>query len=220
MEDFLMCIKEKWNTPIDMDCRDEHHFDHRIIRADNTILTTEGFLVRKTRILNNEDGQSAIEFILTFSFCIGLTFLFLNQALNVTEGYLVHYVNYMSARTYLTHDSGNDVKVNNLNQAKAKAQEVFNRFPINRDGLDFRVLDSSEGTGLFNGTIIQFERRMSTLPVVGGSDQALFYSESFLGKEPFRITCLQMVCAAMIGDYNTCKSQTEQLSVVLYDNGC
>ena len=41
-------------------------------------------------IQNNEKGQSAIEFILTFAFGLGIVFLVSIQGLNVTKGFFVN----------------------------------------------------------------------------------------------------------------------------------
>jgi len=173
-------------------------------------------------ILHNEKGQSAIEFILTSSFAIGITFLFLNQALNLTEGYLNHYVNFMSARAYLVHDEGVDSKLTNIAAAVTLAESVYESYPLESFGIisDFKVNTQEAASAIFTGTISSFEKRLSSLPMVGGSENALFYSEAFLGKEPSRFTCSEMVCAAISGSTTQCRSQAETMDIVLYDNGC
>lgn len=174
------------------------------------------------RTLNNENGQSAIEFILTFSFALGLTFLFVNQAINLTGGYFAHYVNFMAARTYFVHEVGIDVKETNISRAKQLAGEVFDSYPLKNFGVnaDFKVISANENNAVFTGTVLSFEKALSSLPVVGGREKALFYSEAFLGKEPVRATCMQMVCAAITGNQNECKTKYENMDIVLYDNGC
>jgi hypothetical protein len=182
----------------------------------------EGSLVQVMRTHNNEKGQSAIEFILTIAFALGVTFLFVNQALNLTEGYLAHYVNFMASRAYLVHDGGGIRKDNNLNLAAAKANEVYKSYPLENFGIkaDFKVISSNDANGIFTGTVVQFEKPLSALPVVGGGEDAIFYSESFLGKEPMRITCSEMICAAISGSLNECNSGADNMDIVLYDNGC
>ncbi len=186
----------------------------------------EDFLDQLKPILKNEDGQSAIEFILTFMFALGLVFVFLNQAINYTAGYLNHYVNFMAARTYLVADSGVNVSSTALNFAASAAEDKFNSYDLpsfgiaSTDGSSFEVITPIVGNGLFTGTVSQFTKRLSSLPVIGGGASAQFYSESFLGKEPTRITCYEMVCAAMTGSATSCASLAGGTDFVLFDNGC
>lgn len=180
------------------------------------------FLVQEMHIHKNEEGQSAIEFVLTFAFALGITLLFVNQALNLTSGYLNHYVNFMSSRAYLVHETGIDNVTTNMNASVDQARDVFNGYPIQNFGIKaaFEVITLDKGSPLFSGTVSQFEKSLSSLPVVGGGEKALFYSESFLGKEPLRITCSQMVCAAITGNPGECAQNAENIDIVLYDNGC
>jgi hypothetical protein len=180
----------------------------------------EDSLVQKTPILN-ESGQSAIEFILTFMFAFGITFLFINHTLNITSGYFAHYVNFMAARTYLTVESGSDAFEQNNAHAKRLAKEVVNRFPLKKFGIDpkLEVISFDDGSALFSGTTLYFEQKVSLMPIIGGKDKGRFLSESFLGKEPTISNCLQMVCQAMTGSRDSCKG-ISQKSMTLYDNGC
>ena len=185
-------------------------------------LITNNFSERKLAIHNNEKGQSAIEFILTFAFALGVTFLFVNLALNQTNGYVAHYVNFMAARSYLVHDVGSNNFQTNINQAKVEADKVFTDFKLETIGLDGvkEIITSEQGSGLFSGAIFKFERKLSSLPLVGGGATAQFYSEALLGKEPTRITCSRMICAAMTGNPSTCESDQKTMDITLYDNGC
>ncbi len=186
------------------------------------IHTMEDFSVQKMHTLKNEKGQSAIEFILTFAFALGLTFLFVNQALNLTSGYLNHYVNFMSSRAYLVHETGVDNVSTNTSASVEHATDVFNGYPMENFGItaEFEVITARKGSPLFSGTVSQFKKSLSSLPIVGGGEKALFYSESFLGKEPLRITCAEMICAAMTGNVGECQQRSESIDIVLYDNGC
>ena len=170
-------------------------------------------------VVNNQKGQSAIEFILTFVFAIGVTFLFVNQAINLTGGYLVHYVNFMSARAYLVHDVGSNVPSEQA--AEGKAREVFKSYKLEDFNINasFEVITSEAANALFTGTVMQFEKKLSSIPMVGGGQTANFYSESFLGKEPSRFTCYQMVCAAITGSQGGCNGSTDS-DLTLFDNGC
>ncbi len=179
------------------------------------------FLVQEMRIRDNEKGQSAVEFILTVAFALGMTFLFVNQALNLTAGYLAHYQNFKAARAYFTFETGVNNQQTNLTQAIHKVEKVFNNKLLEAFGAEegkFKVITNRTGSAIFSGTVFQFKMPISTLPFVGGEDKALLYSESFLGKEPTRVICQEMVCAAISGDTKKCSSG--DMDIVLYDNGC
>lgn len=194
-----------------------------VINMSHTVLKVErvDFLEQKMLIPDNEHGQSAIEFILTFAFALGVTFLFVNQALNLTTGYLAHYVNFMAARTYLVAEDGSLNESANLNTAQSEAILTFKSFGVEKVALDGvpEILPRNKASALFTGTIFQFKRKLSSLPIVGGGKEALFYSEAFLGKEPLRVNCAKMICAAMTGNQDACTDNTAS-DKVLYDNGC
>ena len=127
------------------------------------------FLGQKMHIHKDESGQSAIEFILTFAFALGVTFLFVNQARNMTEGYLVHYANFMASRAYLTYDTGGNNKQGIIRDAGDFAEDVFKDYKLQIFGVEakFEVIDRNRGSALFSGTVAQFEKPLSSLPVVG-----------------------------------------------------
>lgn len=193
--------------------------NNRTIEMENMIRIMIDSLDPEMRTLNNEKGQSAVEFILTFAFALGLTFLFVNQAINLTAGYLNHYVNFMASRAYLVHETGVNNRATEIRAAAGAATDVFKSYPLKKFGVDatFEVLTSDKGSGLFNGTISKFKRPLSSLPVIGAGEDAQFYSESFLGKEPLRITCADMICASITGSTSQC---SDTVDMVLYDNGC
>ena len=210
------------NTPIDMVWLVKFHFPDRIIALIFMILINRGFLLERIPTPGDELGQSAIEFILTFAFGLGLTFMFASQALNMTKGYLVHYVNFMASRVFLVADAGVEVEATNFQRAESKAQEQFRQYPLSTFGIsaNMQLNRPSRGQGLFSGAITEFEEELSVLSTVGGKGSVFFYSESFLGREPFRSTCYEMVCEAVSGSTNTCQGSSQQMDVVLYDNGC
>lgn len=173
-------------------------------------------------IHHNEKGQSSLEFILTFAFGLGLTFLFLNQAINFTTGFLNHYVNFMASRAYMVHEIGVDNLDTNVNVAGDIAREVFGDYNLRNFGLspDIQIITTREGSGLFQGTVASFSKQLSSLPFIGSGEDAVFYSESFLGKEPVRYTCYEQVCAAITGSSGGCRNIADETDMVLYDNGC
>lgn len=167
---------------------------------------------------NNESGQASIEFLLTFSFGIGFTILFLGLALNMTKGYLVHYANFMASRTYLSHDiAATESLESALNQAEKMAEETFKSYPLGAFDIavDLKVNSPLEVPALMSGTTATFMERLTPFSLVGGDSEAVFHSESFLTKEPPRLQCLRSVCQAM--GLSNC---TNVLDITAFDNGC
>lgn len=185
----------------------------------------EGYLVPTTHTHRdifklNQNGQSAIEFILVIGFALGITFLFTTQAMNATKGYLVHYANFSASRVYLVHDGGNRSIGPNYAAAAAAAQDQMDSF--NLDSL-FGVKTDCEvenENALFTGTVCRYEVVLNYFPMMAGGDNAKLVSESFLGKEPLRSTCYEMTCQAVSGSRNDCQSKFETMDITLYDNGC
>ena len=216
-----MFIKENWSILIDMLYMEEKDTQNQTTAQSlMTHTQEEDSLVRKNPILGHEDGQSAIEFILTFAFSLGFVFLFVNLALNLTAGYLNHYVNFMASRTYLTADTGVDNVDNTLNNAAGQARDVFDKYPLAAFGVDadFEVIRMGTRNGLYVGTTSTFSKPISSMSIVGSTEEATLLSESLIGKEPVRKTCYDLICGAMTGN-PSCNSP-EDFTMVLYDNGC
>lgn len=184
------------------------------------------FSSQRTTILSNEDGQSAIEFILTFAIALGITFIFINQVVNMSEGFLVHYANFKASRVFLVQETGSNLVESNFATAANRAKKEFERyFAKNFKGVNARFETFSSkpqgnNSALFTGTTAFFDKRLSALPFIGGKVKVNLLSESFLGKEPDRQTCLEMVCQAITGSRQSCDSNAGGLDVTLYDNGC
>lgn len=177
--------------------------------------------------LNNDRGQVLLEFILVMVFALGITFIFVHMSLNYTVGYLNHYATFMSSRTFLTFDSSSNNPSSSWSAARAEALKTFKRYQLTKFGIpnitqnDVKMhtaVGGTQNTMLFVGVTSLFERQLSSFDSVGGTEPAKFFSESLLGKEPVRMTCLEQVCAAM--GLSDCPSKAQTLDVVLYDNGC
>lgn len=177
--------------------------------------------MNQEKLIHSEKGQSMIEFILTLSFSLGIIFLFTTLATNLTSGYLVHYVTFNASRTYLSYDGSFGTPENSIGPARGKAIEVFNRYGLDKIGIPssgFTILPpgpSAQGNALMVGATTRFEKPISNFKVVGGSEKAVFLSESLLGKEPTRAECFQMVCEAM-GIPNC----GDTYDITVFDNGC
>lgn len=165
----------------------------------------------------NEKGQSTIEFIMTLSFALGVSFLFISQSLNSTIGFLVHYATFMGGRTFLSYDSGSNSATNSIDIAANRAVETFNRYTLTRYNISPQI-NMNKPTGnssLFSGITAQYERLLTPYKMVGGGSKATYYSEGFLGKEPTRSSCRETTCGAM--NLSSCSAS---MDITLFDNGC
>jgi hypothetical protein len=178
----------------------------------------QGSLERmKNMVDKNEKGQSTIEFILTFSFAIGISFLFISQTLNLTIGFLVHYATYMGGRTFLTHDTSSNELSSVLASAGNTAKKSFARYSLSRFDISptVEIISPERGSSLFSGITAKYERLLTPYKMVGGGKKATYFSEGFLGKEPTRNQCFRLTCTAM--GLSSC---TEAKDITLFDNGC
>ena len=185
-------------------------------KTDSSVLWTHTHL-------SNQRGQVAIEFILVIGFALGVTFLFMSQTFSTTKGYLLHYANYAASRVYLTYDPGVADIMRNYSDAERRAMEHLDTFELdNLFGIDAdcEFLNFQSTNALFTGSVCRFEANMNFFPLVGGGEDAKLVSESFLGKEPVRSTCYQILCQTMSGNRQSCEQQFESMDITLYDNGC
>ena len=179
-------------------------------------------------------GQAMVEFIMTVGFSLGIIFLFIQLAFNMTSGYLAHYATFMASRNYLVVDHGANDEKTVFRVAENKAREMFKSYQLEKFFIKDGVLTFSPvpqpGPGnreaqLYVGSKFTFEKKLSFLPLVGGDKKATMISESFLGKEPTRGQCLQRICqimnlkiGAMIGIQDICADNFQHKT--LYDDGC
>lgn len=178
-----------------------------------------GFSLDSMHTHLNERGQVAIEFILTFAFGLGIVFLISIQGLNVTKGFFVQYANYMASRAYLVDDRGVDIEQTMLQRAQEKALQVFDSYSVDEIGVQAtnQIVNPQAGRGIYVGSTVLFSEPISALPIIGGATRVNLYAESFLGREPFRITCFQQTCQALTGSVDGCGDNGD---MVVYDNGC
>ncbi len=175
---------------------------------------------------SNQQGQSTIEFILTFAFGVSLILAVFNTSLNYATGYLVQYATFMASRVYLTADNhaGNFGSVGfSLNGAGEKARSAFASYNLsvfrvpNENFVVNRVEDVDDNTqNMTVGAFTTFELTIDLLGKVAGQKKLELVSESFLGKEPTRAECATRVCVALTGQEN-CDAT---MDVTLFDDGC
>lgn len=226
-ESFLKSLELNQNTLIDTLLEAESFGESPNTIGPMTLIKKvqkRGFSVQKSPIqIINQKGQSTIEFILTFAFAIGISFLFVANSLNMTTGFLMHYATFMSGRAFLTFDLNSQNLSSNLNGAERVAKDVFKNYKLTRFGVKnsnfevFKPKPVGDNSNLFSGARAKFEKRLTPYRLVGGSAKATFMSEGFLGKEPPRIQCWKMICMAMTG--GDCASSGE-MDITVFDNGC
>lgn len=159
----------------------------------------------------DESGQSTIEFVLSLSFAIGITMLFVSQALNMTIGFVVHYGTFMAGRTYLVHDGIAPA------EAGDEARRTFEQYNLASFDIEpnLRIVDK-ESSVLYSGVTAQYDKLLSPFRLILDGERATFFSEGLLGKEPTRSTCFQQTCYA-VGGNGSCNQSWD---VTLFDNGC
>lgn len=171
--------------------------------------------------INNEDGQSTIEFILGFTFTIGILFVFISLGLNYGVGYLNHYATFMASRVFLVAENSGFDSNGSYQKGEDQGREIFNSFTLDRFGarnmnLEFNT-PGEANLKAYIGAYTIFERPLSQFQAFGGGINLTLHSESFLGKEPTRIDCALNTCEAMTGNRNGC---SPALDITLFDNGC
>lgn len=175
-------------------------------------------------LVNREDGQSIIEFIISFTLSIPFLYLFLKIALNYTEGYLIHYANFMASRAYKVYENSSNQELGFQGGAENHARDLVNTiFPLQRVSGDFSVSHPTTGSPHFNvfvGTVVQYQTQFS-IPLVIGTNRTLnMISESYLGRTPSRARCLRRICDSMTPlGVGQC-SNREASIMTLSDNGC
>lgn len=178
--------------------------------------------LRRLKLTQNSDesGQSTIEFLTTFIFVAGFIFLFVRLSLVYTNGYLVHYANFMASRTYLVIDDNLANVVGTDIVAFNEAKKTFERYKVGLfvPGITEKIQvndPESVPRKLFVGTIVNFTQRFPSASLIGAGKDMNFISESFLGREPTKSECLTRVCDAITAAGGSCDSFS-----TFFDNGC
>lgn len=176
---------------------------------------------KSPRLSKGEQGQSTIEFLLSFIFAFAFLLIFVKTAINITNGFMVHYATFLASRTYLVWDNNSNTPSTADNAAATMALETFRSIPLPAifwQGFEYEpVFNSPEGphAKLFTGVYINFQSRMNLGSVIGGNQPLELTSESFLLREPTRAECLQRICYTMGLIGANC-----EVHATLEDNGC
>lgn len=169
-----------------------------------------------------KSGQSTIEFLFSFIFVFGFVFLFLKVSYNYTNGFLVHYANFMAARAYMVVDTNSNSPDGSDAAAAKRATEIFdNQFALDKFipgfGRGKLKINSPTYSGhkLYIGAYVEYSEKFSSSPVLGGTSRLKLMSESFLGREPTRSECLARICQSVVALGSDCTAH-----VTIADNGC
>lgn len=171
---------------------------------------------------NNKKGQSTIEFLSSFAFILSILFLYVKMALNITNGYLLHYATFMASRAFLVETGGSNSNGGSDTAAIASAQKVFSLYSDSYVGLksppkmDKHTADSGV-KAVYIGIIGEIKQAFSFSKLIGGTKLMHYVSESFLGREPMLEECLSQVCAALGASGS---DQACNVASTLVDNGC
>lgn len=171
--------------------------------------------------MNKESGQSTIEFLSAFVFVITLLFVYIKMAVNITNGYLVHYGTFIASRAYLVFDNNEDF-VGSDGGAATKANEVFDSVVFNFEGsgTSKEVFGPDEPNNpVYVGYVASFEQRFAFSNLMGGAEPIEFISESFLGREPSRSECVSQVVEAIKDAVIDCEGAGRG-HCTIGDNGC
>ncbi len=177
----------------------------------------------KNTLLESEEGQSTIEFIVVFVLMFGFMFVYLKIALNFARGYMVHYATFQAARAYLVYDENKGNETQTDDRASNRAKEVFKRYMVHNQG-DPSFNDPPGNTSvarLYVGAIMKYEEKFSFGFPFASLDAMEMISEAFLGREPTRQTCLERTCkAAKDLGAPSCDGGGNVPHHTLSDNGC
>jgi hypothetical protein len=171
-------------------------------------------------MIKNERGQSIIEFLMTITLLMAFVFLFLKIALNYTNGYMVHYANFMASRAYMVVDRNSNEPSGSDGEALTRAQTVFSKYNVAAmvSGFSGELQANSPddvSRNAFVGTWVEYTDLFSFSALMGGKTDINFITESFLGREPTRAECVARICRMMQDLGSDC-----EFHVTLDDNGC
>lgn len=179
---------------------------------------------------SSESGQSLVEFALSILLVFGMLFFFIQLAFVLSWGNYVQYATFMSARAYLSagpsrqnqEDRAMEVLSRMVKQGTISNADRFPMIAVGEGGEDSIVKGASVGGGpgfdptnydlsWMQGVRYTFRSRLFVLPIgkpgsvpAASTGQAVFTSESWLGRDPA---------------YRDCLSVMQQLKGQI-DNGC
>ncbi len=172
------------------------------------------------RHIHNECGQSTMEFLLSFTFVFAIIFFIFQVGVTFTNGYLIHYATFMASRTYLVIDNNSNSIATGDEDAKGRAISVFDNVKVDKfiPGFGSNLMINHPmqiPNNLFVGAWVEYPEKYGISEIIGGIKQVKLRSESFLGREPSRVTCLTRICEAMKEVGGDCGD-----NATFFDDGC
>lgn len=168
-------------------------------------------------LFKKQEGQSTIEFLISFTIIFGMTFFIVTTTMNYGNGFYLHWATYAASRVYLTYETNdNNGLAGVFGGARTQATNLFNAYGINGATIEFND-DNSAGRNVLIGAYAEFESKFSPMSNIGNNEKVKFRSESFLGREPPRGYCFEMI-RERIDDATGGGPITKFMTV--FDNGC
>jgi hypothetical protein len=173
------------------------------------------------KIKMNDNGQSTIEFLVSFSVIFTILLTFVRIAFNATNGFYAHYAVFNASRAYLVSDENNNSLSNGDSNARDKAKQVYDRYKVEYllggSRPELKTNNPGDYPNMpYIGNYITFSMDFGVSSMIGGKGPLTMVSESFLGREPSRQECIERICSTFAAiDGGSCSSHT-----TIYDNGC
>ena len=192
-------------------------------------LLEESLMGVNKKFKKNHQGQSTIEFLVSFTLVLYFIFFFLKLSFIYTTGFLVHYAVFQSSRTYYSYDSKSNEVTTVYSDAEEKATDIFGRFSLdlfissfNANALTFNAPQTVEAP--YQGVLFEYQDNLRFSSAFGESEVLDLTSESLLGKEPSAARCLERIRNVIEAQENDSGINygggSEMNHVTLADNGC
>lgn len=172
--------------------------------------------MHKRPVLNDETGQSTIEFALTLLLLMGMVLFYLQLSLVMAFGNYAHYATFMAARAYLAAGPSKEDQSTRARQVivrmlkKSEGMAGVDRFPSIAKGdgagdpkgfqLDHSMFNATDqNLSWMQGVRYTFKSRLFMIPLGRGggassnsqnsANSVNLTSESWLGREPSSEEC-------------------------------
>jgi hypothetical protein len=125
----------------------------------------------------------------------------------------------MASRAYLVADNNSTEPESSDQDAYRKATQVFKLYNMSRflgtQNTQLQAIPPGNHRVPYVGVYYQFKQKFSFSDIMGGKTDINYISESYLGREPTRQTCLKRVCDALKMIGGDCENDA-----TFCDNGC
>lgn len=172
----------------------------------------------KNKLRKSQIGQSTIEFLISFTVVFGMTFFIVKVTLDYGNGYYLHWATYVASRAYSVYDEGqNGAGIGiTFSSAENRARALFDLYRINGVTLSFNDMNAA-GRNVLIGAYAEYETKFSPMTNINPDQRINFRSESFLGKEPPRGYCHEIVRDKIL---DAAGGGFDARFMTVFDNGC